>query len=99
MYPYCRIYQKQYTCPTLVLGQAKTMAKNSFRNRNFRQIKWRIVITPMCILWGGIKLWIQGFASAAAVSFAAGFDLFSSIFWSLEFVFISGREELLQVGG
>jgi hypothetical protein len=31
--------------------------------------------------------------------FAAGFDLFSSIFWTLEFVFSSGREELLQVGG
>jgi hypothetical protein len=36
MCPYCRIYQKQYTCPTLVLGQAKTMAKNSFRNRKFQ---------------------------------------------------------------
>jgi hypothetical protein len=55
IYPYCRIYQKQYTCPTLVLGQVKKKAKNSYRNRNFRQIKWRIVIKTMCILWGGIN--------------------------------------------
>jgi hypothetical protein len=55
MYPYCRIYQKQYTCPTLVLGQAKQWQRTVLEIENFRQIKWRIVIKTMCILWGGIN--------------------------------------------
>jgi hypothetical protein len=55
IYPYCRIYQKQYTCPTLVLEQAKKRQRTVLEIENFRQIKWRIVIKTMCILWRGIN--------------------------------------------
>jgi hypothetical protein len=105
MYPYCRIYQKQYTCPTLVLGQAKQWQRTVLEIENFRQIKWRIVIKTMCILWEELihNIVSCGFKDLLLLlllfPFAAGFDLFSSIFWTLEFVFSSGREELLQVGG
>jgi hypothetical protein len=48
-------YIKTIYLPNSGARAGKTMAKNSFRNRNFRQIKWRIVIKTMCILWGGIN--------------------------------------------
>ncbi len=81
-----------------MLGQAKQWQRTVLEIENFRQIKWRIVIKTMCILWEElinniVSCGFKDFASfAAAASFAAGSDLFSSIFWTLEFVFSSGRE-------